>query len=65
MSSSTTRVTVGWGGVITLPENVRTLLDIRVGDVLKLEVVDGKIVLEPERKYRTTELRKIFWTRGR
>jgi len=32
---------------VTIPREVRELLGIRVGDMLKVRVEDGKIVLEP------------------
>lgn len=34
-------------GQITLPLTVRQLLNLETGDVLKLKLVEGKIVLEP------------------
>ena len=41
------KVRVGRAGVILLPDSVRAMVGIEAGDELQVEVVDGKIVLEP------------------
>lgn len=46
----TLEVEVKKKGVMVIPKTIRDLLGIKEGSKLKLEVKDGKIILEPERK---------------
>ena len=49
---------VGKKGYIIIPKDIRDLLGIKEGDKLILNVYDGKIVLEPERKVDINEILK-------
>jgi AbrB family looped-hinge helix DNA binding protein len=51
-------VEVGKKGYIIIPKDIRDLLGIKEGDKLILNVYDGKIVLEPERKVDINEILK-------
>jgi len=47
-------VEVGKKGYVIIPKGIRDLLGIKEGDKLTLNVYDGKIILEPERKVDLT-----------
>ncbi len=49
---------VGKKGYIIIPKDIRDLLGIKEGDKLILNVYDGKIILEPERKVDINEILK-------
>ena len=49
---------VGKKGYVIIPKNIRDLLGIKEGDKLILNVYDGKIILEPERKVDINEILK-------
>jgi AbrB family looped-hinge helix DNA binding protein len=51
-------VEVGKKGYIIIPKDIRDLLGIKEGDKLILNVYDGKIILEPERKVDINEILK-------
>jgi len=51
-------VEVGKKGYVIIPKNIRDLLGIKEGDKLTLNVYDGKIILEPERKVDINEILK-------
>ena len=40
-------VKVGKNGRITIPAEIRKTLGIKEGDILEIEVADGKIILRP------------------
>ncbi|MCG2909969.1 MAG: AbrB/MazE/SpoVT family DNA-binding domain-containing protein, partial [Stygiolobus sp.] len=48
----------GKKGYIIIPKDIRDLLGIKEGDKLILNVYDGKIILEPERKVDINEILK-------
>jgi AbrB family looped-hinge helix DNA binding protein len=54
----TLKVEVGKKGYIIIPKDIRDLLGIKEGDKLILNVYDGKIILEPERKVDINEILK-------
>ncbi|AEE93300.1 VapB-type antitoxin [Acidianus hospitalis W1] len=54
----TLKVEVGKKGYIIIPKDIRDLLGIKEGDKLILNVYDGKIILEPERKVEINEILK-------
>jgi AbrB family looped-hinge helix DNA binding protein len=54
----TPKVEVGKKGYIIIPKDIRDLLGIKEGDKLILNVYDGKIILEPERKVDINEILK-------
>ncbi|BFH72073.1 hypothetical protein SJAV_00170 [Sulfurisphaera javensis] len=56
----TIKVNVGKKGIIIIPKSIRDLLNIKEGDSLLLNVIDGKIVLERERKINLEDLKKKF-----
>lgn len=49
---------VGKKGYVIIPKGIRDLLGIKEGDKLILNVYDGKIILEPERKVDINEILK-------
>lgn len=49
---------VGKKGYVIIPKDIRDLLGIKEGDKLILNVYDGKIILEPERKVDINEILK-------
>jgi looped-hinge helix DNA binding domain, AbrB family len=51
-------VEVGKKGYVIIPKGIRDLLGIKEGDKLTLNVYDGKIILEPERKVDINEILK-------
>jgi antitoxin PrlF len=51
-------VEVGKKGYVIIPKDIRDLLGIKEGDKLILNVYDGKIILEPERKVDINEILK-------
>jgi AbrB family looped-hinge helix DNA binding protein len=59
-------VRVGRASQITLPAKIRKQLEITEGDYLKIEVVDGGVLLKPiteaERKKAWVEIRRIIDT---
>lgn len=56
----TVKVEVGKKGVVVIPKAIRDLVGVKEGDLLRVSVVDGKIVLEPERKVDISELMKAM-----
>jgi AbrB family looped-hinge helix DNA binding protein len=59
-------VKVGRAAQITLPAEIRKRLEIAAGDYLKIEMVDGGVLLKPitdaERKKVWEEIRRIIDT---
>jgi AbrB family looped-hinge helix DNA binding protein len=57
-------IKVGRAAQITLPAEIRRQLEIVEGDYLKIEVVDGGVLLKPitkaERKKAWAEIRRII-----
>ena len=56
----TVRVEVGKKGVVVIPKAVRDLVGVKEGDLLRVSVQDGKIVLEPERRVDVDEIRRAM-----
>ena len=56
----TVKVEVGKKGVVVIPKAIRDLVGVKEGDILRVSVVDGKIVLEPERRVDVNELRRAM-----
>ena len=54
----TVRVEVGKKGVVVIPKAIRDLVGVKEGDLLRVSVVDGKIVLEPEKRVDVDEIRR-------
>ena len=53
-------VRVGKKYTIVLPKDIRTKLNIRVGDLLSVKVEGGKIILEPKRVNPFEVLEKVI-----
>ena len=56
----TVKVEVGKKGVVVIPKAIRDLVGVKEGDLLRVSVVDGKIVLEPERRVDVNEIRRAM-----
>ena len=56
----TVKVEVGKKGVVIIPKAIRDLAGVKEGDMLRVSVVDGKIVLEPERRVDVNEIRRAM-----
>lgn len=54
----TLEVEVKKKGVIVIPKVIRDLLGVKEGSKLRLEVKDGKIILEPEKKVNVEEVER-------
>ena len=49
MSKAHTTIEVNARGQITLPKKVRDQVGLRAGTIVRVQVVDGRLVLEPKR----------------
>ncbi|AWR95690.1 AbrB/MazE/SpoVT family DNA-binding domain-containing protein [Acidianus brierleyi] len=52
----TLRIEVGKKGYIIIPKNIRDLIGIKEGDTIILNVENGRIILEPERKVNINDI---------
>ncbi|MDA1193492.1 MAG: AbrB/MazE/SpoVT family DNA-binding domain-containing protein [Candidatus Poribacteria bacterium] len=46
-------------GQITLPKKVRDELDLREGDLVEAEVIDGQVVITPKKLVKEDALRRL------
>lgn len=49
-------------GSITLPKKVRDILNLKTGDILKLEVVNNEIILRPQKVLDIDPDQAWFWS---